>query len=244
MALKPSPVSGGGERGNTAGKAGPRTPGGGCGRGRGGGGGRLPPRYARPLRSGRTAVPGAPAHAHSGRWAGGAVLTSSTDAPPNPLAEGRWPRRLPQTDSRTDRGRRDGRTARPCPGRLPAPSCCCPRQAGRGPAQVRPGRSPACVYLRRRPSLCPCPLSTPLSLSLYHLCPSLTSPPPPASARSLSVAPPLCPSSPLSLLHPPSGPFLGPLPSVPLNPSPPWPHSGLQGRAWRSRDVLQEPEAT
>lgn len=170
------------------------------GRGREGGS----PPHARPLRSGRTAVPGAPAHAHSGRWAGGAVLTSSTDAPPNPLAEGRWPRRLPQTDSRTDRGRRDGRTARPCPGRLPAPSCCCPRQAGRGPAQVRPGRSPACVYLRRRPSLCPCPLSTPLSLSLYHLCPSLTSPPPPRlrpfslrRSPSLSLFAPLPSSSPL-----------------------------------------------
>eukprot|EP00069_Balaena_mysticetus_P014407 bmy_22267T0 len=94
-------------------------------------------RLSHPLRSRRTAVPGAPAHAHSGRWAGGAALTSSTD-PLHPPAEGRWPRRLRGTDSRTDRGRRDARTARPCRGKLPAPSCCCRRRAEQGPAQICP----------------------------------------------------------------------------------------------------------
>lgn len=115
----------------------------------GSGGGPRPP---------RSAVPGAPAHAHSGRPAGGAALTSPTD-PPHPLVEGRWPRRLRGTDSQTDPGRRDGRTARPCPGRLLAPSCCCLRRAARVPAQVRLQRSPACVRPRRpAPSACLSPL--------------------------------------------------------------------------------------
>lgn len=154
---------------------------------------------------GREAVPppALPAHrsawrarasslAHSGRWAGGAALTSPTD-PFHPPAEGRWPRRLRGTDSRTDRGRKDGRTARPCPGRLPAPSCCCRRRAGRDPAQVRPRRAlpPACVSL-------PTPLFVPSrlypspspTLSLYQLRPIFSSRPPP---RPLSVPVP-CPS--------------------------------------------------
>lgn len=49
-----------------------------------------------------SAVPGAPAHAHLGRRAGGAALTSSTEPPPHPPGEGRWPHRLHGTDARTD----------------------------------------------------------------------------------------------------------------------------------------------
>lgn len=63
-------------------------------------------------------------------------------------------------DGRTDApGRRDGRTARPCPGRRPAPSCCCQRPAGQGPAQVRP----RAFRLARlpRPSVRRSPLSIP-----------------------------------------------------------------------------------
>lgn len=154
---------------------------------------------------GREAVPPSalPAHrsawrarasslAHSGRWAGGAALTSPTD-PFHPPAEGRWPRRLRGTDSRTDRGRKDGRTARPCPGRLPAPSCCCRRRAGRDPAQVRPRRAlpPACVCLCQ-----------PLSSSLLVSTPSLSDPVPlPAPSHFLfaTPSPPSLCSRPLSI---------------------------------------------
>lgn len=139
--------------------------------------------------------------AHSGRWAGGAALTSSTD-PFHPPAEGRWPRRLRGTDSPTDRGRKDGRTARPCPGRLPAPSCCCRRRAGRDPAQVRLRRAlpPACVCLRQ-PLSSSAPVSTPLPL---RHCPSTCSVP--FSLRDPLPALSLFPS----LVHSRPVPFLGP----------------------------------
>lgn len=174
---------------------------------------------------GREAVPppALPAHrsawrarasslAHSGRWAGGAALTSPTD-PFHPPAEGRWPRRLRGTDSRTDRGRKDGRTARPCPGRLPAPSCCCRRRAGRDPAQVRPRRAlpPACVCLCQ-----------PLSSSLLVSTPLPLLPCPSTSSVPFSLRDPL-PALSLfpSLVHPRTVPFLGPQSSP--NVAQPWP---------------------
>lgn len=136
--------------GDAAGKAGPRGAEGGRSLGPGEGG-RLHPHPAPPpstaLRSARSA------RARSlGAPAGGAPLTSSAD--PHPPAEGRWPRRLALTDTRTDRARREGRAVRPCPGKLPAPSCCCRRRAGPGPAQVR---SRSCVRLGRPPPLPACP---------------------------------------------------------------------------------------
>ena len=164
-------------------------------------------RLSHPLRSRRTAVPGAPAHAHSGRWAGGAALTSSTD-PLHPPAEGRWPRRLRGTDSRTDRGRRDGRTARPCRGKLPAPSCCCRRRAEQGPAQVRPRGSPACECLRQPLSSSPSPLHPSLAVPVRVPSPS------PFPLRS---SPSLRPS-PFSIPAP--SPSLVPCPSGHRNPSP------------------------
>ena len=164
-------------------------------------------RLSHPLRSRRTAVPGAPAHAHSGRWAGGAALTSSTD-PLHPPAEGRWPRRLRGTDSRTDRGRRDGRTARPCRGKLPAPSCCCRRRAEQGPAQVRPRGSPACECLRQPLPSSPSPLHPSLAVPVRVPSPS------PFPLRS---SPSLRPS-PFSIPAP--SPSLVPCPSGHRNPSP------------------------
>lgn len=89
--------------------------------------------------------------------AGGAALTSSTDTP---IPRARGGGRAGSTGGRTDApGRRDGRTARPCPGRRPAPSCCCQRPAGQGPAQVRP----RAFRLARlpRPSVRRSPLSIP-----------------------------------------------------------------------------------
>uniref|UniRef100_A0A8D1MGJ9 NAC-A/B domain-containing protein n=1 Tax=Sus scrofa TaxID=9823 RepID=A0A8D1MGJ9_PIG len=133
MALKPSPVSGGGERGNTAGKAGPRTPGGGCGRGRGGGGGRLPP----PLR------PPPPLWAHRSAWRararslralggrGGAYVIHGR--PPQPPGRGAVAAQAP-ADGLTDRqgteGRADGQAM---PGEAARAELLLPEAGGPGP---------------------------------------------------------------------------------------------------------------
>lgn len=120
-----------------------------------------PPPPPPPLRS---AVPGAPAHAPFGAPGGrGGADVIHGPSPPIPPARGGGrtgyagrTHGLTQTE-----GRRDGRTARPCPGRRPARSCCHQKQEGPGPAQVRP-RALRRVRLPR-PSVRPCPLSVPVS---------------------------------------------------------------------------------
>uniref|UniRef100_I3NCU4 NAC alpha domain containing n=1 Tax=Ictidomys tridecemlineatus TaxID=43179 RepID=I3NCU4_ICTTR len=185
-----------------------------------------------------------PAHAHSGRWAGGAALTSSTLRSPSPPAEGRWPLRLRRAAVRTD-GPRDRGTRRALveamPGEAARAELPLPEASGPGPRTELSCDAAAATILREDRQEPHALIPEPSSLTLTFL-PSKPGARPQPEGASWDAVPGGAPSAWADPAEGSPNPTLlseGPLPQPPEGPLP----VTLEPRIVMGEETCQAPQS-